>query len=154
MRTFFLVLLMAVSNNCFTQKVIIRDTINIKNNFKEHIQEGMKCWNKKNSNSGAFYKVNVTKEPLMQKNDSILYKVIFITNSGSMNLWDADMIFTQMNDAIIYEISNIILQKKSSMNEGVSFIHAPVDEMPNTKGTKITLKSLYKEIERFKSCFK
>ena len=146
--------MLIVGSNSFSQKVIIRDTVITKDNFEEHIQEGMKCWNKKNSNNGAFYKVNVTKEPLVQKKDSIAYKVIFITNSGSMNLWDADVIFIQMNDTIIFEISNIILQKKSSMSEGVSFIHAPIDEMPNTKGTKITLKSLYKEIDHFRSCFK
>jgi hypothetical protein len=141
----FVVFLFPVS--VFSQQTFIKvDSFAFKENFIETVKTGM---NKHHSHyrSSDFYKFNVVKTPIYESGDSIVYRMKFQT--PGIYLWDALGTFTKSDNKIICELKDFKLVKKTSIREGITYMNVAVNEMEPTKGNKLNLYFLEKEIDRF-----
>lgn len=145
---YILILFLFISANAAAQKpLILIDSFQAKGSFQEQVKSSMNRWHSRHK-SNDLYTKNVDRKPKSINEDSIIYNVKFITPTSGKLLWNGKAKFYQSGNAIVCEVSQLVILKKSAMS-GVDYVNMAADDMEDTMGNKINLINIKKEVKQF-----
>ncbi len=149
----YILFLLIIPFFSLAQKHVFADSFLMNRSFKEQVHHGMSVYHNK-FRGNDLYNFNVSKKPVFESADTIIYKVKFITNANGYLLWDGKAVFTQIDNKIYCQLSELKMIKRTAMMKSPEYLNISLDDMENTKGNRMNMEAINIEVSKFFKYFK